>query len=118
MIDRSALSSQFLAHCLPAMTAKSHLVLGIMSGTSIDGVDYALCEIGNEWIRLRELWSVEFPRALRRRLHDAARNVAKGWEVAQLHHDLGRFYAEKAVRRRERWKPRCVGLHGQTIFHN
>jgi anhydro-N-acetylmuramic acid kinase len=118
MIDRSELTSQFLAHCLPAMIAKSHLVLGIMSGTSIDGVDYALCEIGEERVRLRELWSAEFPHALRRRLHDAARNAANGWEVAQLHHDLGRFYAAKAVRRGARWKPQWVGLHGQTIFHN
>lgn len=118
MIDRSELSSQFLAHCLPAMTTKSQLVLGIMSGTSIDGVDYALCEIGDGRVCVRELWAAAFPRALRQRLHDAARGASTSWEVAQLHHDLGRFYAAKAARQGTRWKPQLVGLHGQTIFHN
>ena len=100
------------------MTAKSQLVLGIMSGTSIDGVDYALCEIADGHVCLRELWSVDFPHSLLQRLHNAARGAATSWEVAQLHHDLGRFYAAKAVRQGARRKPQLVGLHGQTIFHN
>ena len=89
-----------------------------MSGTSIDGVDYALCEVGGERVALRAGWSAEFPAALQRRLHDAARGVAHSWEVAQLHHDLGRFYAARATRRGTSLKPQLVGLHGQTIFHN
>src|SRR5688572_7225820 len=48
------------------------LVLGIMSGTSIDSVDYALCDVQRERIRLREYWQVKFPNTLRRRLHAAA----------------------------------------------
>lgn len=89
-----------------------------MSGTSIDGVDYALCEIDDRRVQLRELWLANFPSALRRRLHEAARGAANSWDVAQLHHDLGRFYATAAVRPRQRLKPQLVGLHGQTIFHN
>ena len=97
---------------------KPALVLGIMSGTSIDGVDYALCEIGPAQIRLREVWSVKFPRPLRLRLHNAARGNARSWEVAQLHHDLGRFYAAHTLDGRSRLNPSLVGLHGQTIFHH
>jgi anhydro-N-acetylmuramic acid kinase len=107
---------------LLSLPMKSILTLGIMSGTSIDGVDYALCDIGQERLQLRALWSVAFPAALRRRLHCAARGDAPSWEVGQLHHDLGRFYAE-GVRRAPGFpqrgsKPRLAGLHGQTIFHN
>jgi anhydro-N-acetylmuramic acid kinase len=101
---------------------KSVLTLGVMSGTSIDGVDYALCDIGEDHFRLRAHWSVRFPPALQRRLHAAASGAAASWEVAQLHHDLGRFYADgirHAPRSKLRaLKPRLAGLHGQTIFHN
>lgn len=100
------------------MTAKSQLVLGVMSGTSIDAVDYALCEISAAHVQLREIWTVAFPRALQSRLHAAARGSATSWETAQLHHDLGRFYALHANRRGTRLRPQLVGLHGQTVFHN
>jgi anhydro-N-acetylmuramic acid kinase len=91
------------------------LVLGIMSGTSIDSVDYALCDVSDAGgrIRLREYWQVDFPKSLRKRLHQAAADLASSYEVAQLHHDLGRFYAAHA-----RGNAGLVGLHGQTIFHN
>ncbi len=95
---------------------KKRLVLGIMSGTSIDSVDYALCEIDAKTVRLVELWNVDFPATMRRALHAAARGDLKSWDLCQLHHDLGRFYAEHAPRLRR--NPSVVGVHGQTIFHN
>ncbi len=91
-----------------------------MSGTSLDGVDFALCECcGRSQIRLWELWSQDFSKALARRLHAAARGDASSWETAQLHHDLGRFYAAAAQQGLAQRKLRAdaVGLHGQTIFH-
>ncbi len=100
------------------MTAKSQLVLGIMSGTSIDAVDYALCEISATKVRLRELWTAKFPRPFQARLHAVARGSATSWETAQLHHDLGRFYALHANGRRTKLRPQLVGLHGQTVFHH
>jgi anhydro-N-acetylmuramic acid kinase len=90
-------------------------VLGIMSGTSVDGVDYARCELGPGPPRLLELWHVGFPPGLRRRIHAAAGGKLTSHEVARLHHDLGRFYARHAKRAVGRVS--LVGLHGQTIFH-
>ncbi len=92
------------------------LVLGIMSGTSIDAVDYALCEVSRTSVRLVKLWSREFPKPLRSRLHAAAANECFAYELAQLHHDLGRLYATQAKRLKSRAE--LVGLHGQTVFHN
>lgn len=85
-----------------------------MSGTSLDGVDYALCRIDQHNIKLVNLWSVPYPRRLRDRLLAAASNWLSSYELSQLNHDLGRFYSEHAP------KARCdyIGLHGQTVFHN
>jgi anhydro-N-acetylmuramic acid kinase len=87
-----------------------------MSGTSIDAVDYALCEVDARRIALRKYWQAPFPAMLRRRLHDAAANRAHTYELGQLHHDLGRFYAEHASAPGAP-KAEIVGLHGQTVFH-
>src|SRR5579872_2129498 len=89
-----------------------------MSGTSIDGVDYALCDADREAIVLRRWWSVPFPAGLRHRLHAAAGDAAKTYELAQLHHDLGRFYARHAMDGLAGVKVDLTGLHGQTVFHN
>jgi anhydro-N-acetylmuramic acid kinase len=96
---------------------KKRLVLGIMSGTSLDSVDYALCEIGGRDIALRAFWSARFPEALRETLRDAARGDLPSHQLAQAHHDLGRFYAARALPPGGR-RPELVGLHGQTVFHN
>jgi anhydro-N-acetylmuramic acid kinase len=86
-----------------------------MSGTSIDGVDYALCDVTANSVKLLRLWSRPFPPALRRRLHAAAANQCDARELAQLHHDLGRLYARQA--RALNAGAALAGLHGQTVFH-
>ena len=93
-------------------------VLGLMSGTSLDGVDGALCEVSADGVKLLELWSANFPKPLACRLHAAATGQANSWELAQLHHDLGRYYATAAQRQPTARRAQLVGLHGQTVFHH
>lgn len=92
-------------------------VLGLMSGTSTDGVDGVEVRFVRERPELLRVWTVSFPKALRDRLIDAATNVSTSWEVATLHHDLGRFYAECARKNASGRGLEAVGLHGQTVFH-
>lgn len=95
---------------------KPLLVLGIMSGTSMGSTDYALCRVEKRRIRLAAHWQVRYPAPLEIRLQAAAHGTATSHELAQLHHDLGRFYARGAALAPTR--PQLAGLHGQTIFHH
>jgi anhydro-N-acetylmuramic acid kinase len=88
-------------------------VLGIMSGTSIDSVDFALCRISEGTIKLLDYWQRPFPPKLAARLRSAAADQSSCYEAGQLHHDLGRFYAKAAGS----VKPDLIGLHGQTVYH-
>ena len=97
---------------------KTLCVLGIMSGTSIDSVDYALCAIAGDQVKLKRFWQINFPARLQSRLHQAARGESSSHELAQLHHDLGRFYTGGAKRVLGGHRPDLVGMHGQTIFHH
>ncbi len=93
---------------------KKQTVMGIMSGTSLDGVDYVLCEISISNIKLKKLWGISYPRELRKNLFLAASGNLGSHALGQLNHDLGRFYAKHA----RAYSCDYVGLHGQTIFHN
>jgi anhydro-N-acetylmuramic acid kinase len=84
----------------------------------MDGVDCALCNVSAEGVKLLELWSASFPKALHIRLQAAARGAANSWDLAQLHHDLGRCYAAVAQRHSGVRHAQLVGLHGQTVFHH
>ena len=96
-------------------------VLGIMNGTSIDGVDFVLCKIRRKPFSctLVAHEHLEFSRELADDLRAAAQHKLHVDSLALLHHQLGRFYAESVLRvsKKEKWKIDLVGVHGQTVFH-
>jgi anhydro-N-acetylmuramic acid kinase len=109
------------------MPNKSLLVLGLMSGTSADGIDVALARISGAPPRLDakllEHTSREFPPALRKEILRVAeqRPISAG-ELSQLNFRLGAAFADAALAacRTFRVSPRrlkLIGSHGQTIFH-
>ncbi|MBY0314362.1 MAG: anhydro-N-acetylmuramic acid kinase [Bdellovibrionales bacterium] len=94
------------------------IVLGMMSGTSLDGVDCVWTKAeGTSQVTMKLLKHkyVPFPNALRKALLKATIGKASSHEVGELHHALGRFYAKAASN--STYKAQLVGLHGQTIFH-
>ncbi len=103
------------------------LVLGIMSGTSADGIDSALARISgappNLKIKLLGHVKQNFPPQIRKEiLRVAEQNPLTPGEFSQLHARLGQVYAEAALNACKKLKisPRkvdLIGNHGQTIFH-
>jgi anhydro-N-acetylmuramic acid kinase len=109
------------------MASTSKLVLGMMSGTSVDGIDISLVRISgappNLKITLLNHTSAAFPAAVRKEiLRVAEQNQITSGELSQLHSRLGHLYADAtlAACKKFRVSPRkidLIGNHGQTIFH-
>lgn len=98
------------------------LAMGIMSGTSADGIDAALIEL-DEQGRLEGAIAhrhVPYPDALRERVLAAASGEAgSAADVARLHGELGDRYADAATALMSETgaRPAVIGVHGQTVAH-
>ena len=101
------------------------LIIGLMSGTSLDGIDAALVRIreqGHEIdLELVKLVSFPFSQELKKRLrHLLPPNPGSVKELARMHFHLGKKLAEAAlmVIEKARLSPAevdLIGSHGQTI---
>lgn len=102
-------------------------VVGLMSGTSLDGVDAALLELEGE-IPAELEWSLlgfvsrPYDDERRERLRRAAEGTATTPELCRLDADLGAWLAEAvAAVRREAGEESAgvdvVGSHGHTVWH-
>lgn len=95
-------------------------VVGIMSGTSVDGVDYVHCSINESGIvKFLDHASEKIPLKMRTHILAAAQNEKSTYELGELHFELGRLYSDqlKKIQMKRNWKIDLIGLHGQTIYH-
>ena len=103
------------------------LVLGLMSGTSADGIEVALARISGAPPRIK--WelvghtSVSFPAAVRKEILRVAeqREISAGG-LSQLNFRLGGIFADAAIAGCKKFRVQIssvglIGSHGQTIFH-
>lgn len=106
---------------------KSMVVAGVMSGTSADGIDVALCRIspasqkrGSPQIQLLGHAGFPYPKSVRAAV--LAAMDAKSTSVAdlsRLNWRLGELYAEAVAKTEAKFgiKAALVGCHGQTLYH-
>lgn len=99
------------------------IVAGIMSGTSVDGIDVALVRLLGRGFRTRlELLAHEhyaYPAAVRRTVLGVMNGRATVAELARLNFLLGELYAAavQETQRRAGATGELIGCHGQTIYH-
>ena len=101
------------------------IVVGLMSGTSADGVDVAIVDVRGKQHRLKvtlqHFEAVSYSPALRTRILAASENGHIA-EVCHLHALLGEVFAKATLKAiaRSGLKPEqvhLIGSHGQTLHH-
>jgi anhydro-N-acetylmuramic acid kinase len=90
------------------------IVAGIMSGTSLDGIDVAVVEIrGRKWKVLSHK-TTPYPRTVRGAILAVSNAQTHTGDIARLHFLLGELYADAVPIEAG---VELIGCHGQTIFH-
>ena len=100
-------------------------VVGLMSGTSADGIDAALVTIDRQKVGLHvemvAFHSLSYPRSLQQRILSASVSGTVA-DICHLNALLGEWFADAAlgVIRSAQWPPEdvdLIGSHGQTVHH-
>jgi anhydro-N-acetylmuramic acid kinase len=97
--------------------------LGLISGTSVDGVDAAICDFGERSCKVVAAGTFAYPPAIRERIQQLIRAGAAGLnEIGSIDIAVGRYFADcaLAIVRSAGLAPgaiRAIGHHGQTIWH-
>lgn len=106
---------------------KEKLIIGLMSGTSLDGLDIALCKISGTGLEteviLQSFKTVPYPIDVVERLQSvASQEKPKLQKVTLLHSFLGDYHADLILETLLEWEIEpadidCIASHGQTIYH-
>lgn len=106
---------------------KSRLIIGLMSGTSLDGLDVALCRISgsgtdtNVTVEAFHTWAYS-PKFKNSILEVFAKSLVNFQKLTELNATVGKVHGQLVLKSLKKWKvkPQQVDLiasHGQTVFH-
>lgn len=105
----------------------TRLILGLMSGTSLDGLDIALCRISGSGtstrLKLEKSVTIPYPLYVREEIVKVfAKPVIDFQLLCTLNPYIGSLHAEYVLGTLAEWKLRpgeidLVASHGQTVFH-
>ncbi len=105
----------------------SRLILGLMSGTSMDGLDVALCEISgsgkNTKVNLLHFDTVEYSEEIKAEIQKVfAKQTIDFQNLVLLNEWIGILHANMILECLRNWevpsnKVDIIASHGQTVFH-
>ncbi|MCF6310680.1 MAG: anhydro-N-acetylmuramic acid kinase, partial [Sulfurimonas sp.] len=98
------------------------LYIGVMSGTSLDGIDIALCEIKGESFELIHSEGYSFDKKLKADILTAINSSTTLKTIGELDTRLGHLYANAIntfilTKQINKKHIKAIGLHGQTLWH-
>jgi anhydro-N-acetylmuramic acid kinase len=107
--------------------APSRVIIGLMSGTSLDGLDIALCRFHGSGaatrIELLQFKTVSFPLEVKAALKSiSSKPIVELQKVTLINDWLGSYFAQLINESLKEWNFPAVAVdliasHGQTIFH-
>lgn len=101
-------------------TPSTYKVIGLMSGTSGDGLDIAYCEFkkGDNWsFEIKASETVPFPKKLGKKLRRS--HLMKGYKLSLLDLGFGQWMGEQVgiFIKKNNLEVEAVASHGHTVFH-
>lgn len=99
---------------------QSYKAIGVMSGTSLDGLDIVLCEftIDHQWhFKILKSETISYTEEWHKKLILAS--ALNGYELMLLHKDFGKFIGQSinAFLKNIDLKIDLIASHGHTVFH-
>ncbi len=100
---------------------RARRVIGMISGTSADGIDVALLRLpaqhSDELLKVEKFTSVDYPTSVREQIMLAAADRLTLRQTAVLGTEIGRLFAEAALQVMPSDGCDLVASHGQTVCH-
>ncbi len=116
-----------LTHLLQISEKTKRRIIGLMSGTSLDGLDVALCEISGGGVQAKitliHFATIAYEVALQKRLAAVQSKETTNMRLLTLlHSELGFLYADAVLKLLKKWELSSTDIdliasHGQTVFH-
>ncbi|ATA92856.1 anhydro-N-acetylmuramic acid kinase [Capnocytophaga canimorsus] len=100
---------------------KGYKIIGLMSGTSLDGLDIAFCHFKKEneqwFFDIEAAKSISYDQNMRESLKNAVHLSAE--QLLRLHNQYGKWLGEQTQLfiSEKKINPQAIASHGHTVFH-
>lgn len=119
--------NKYLSKLFEIAKKEERVIIGMMSGTALDGLDVALCKItgaGQDTkLDIVNFTTCEYSEEQRVRLRNIqSQEKTDTRELTLLNSELGIWYAKKVLKLLSRWNMNSsdvdlIASHGQTVYH-